>query len=44
MKLKGEELDALLAEAGLSFDQERSRYCSYRKTGWLRAARLACGA
>lgn len=43
MKLTNEELDALLAEAGLRLDQEYSPRCSYRKTEWLRTACLACG-
>ena len=43
MKLTNEELDALLAKAGLRLDQEYSPRCSYRKTEWLRTACLACG-
>ena len=43
MKLTNEELDALLAKAGLRLDQEYSPRCSYRKTEWLRTACLTCG-
>lgn len=43
MKLTNEELDVLLAKAGLRLDQEHSPRCSYRKIEWLRAACLACG-
>lgn len=43
MKLTNEELDALLAKAGLRLDQEYSPRCGYRKTEWLRTACLACG-
>lgn len=43
MKLTNEEIDALLAKAGLRLDQEYSPRCSYRKTEWLRTACLACG-
>lgn len=42
MKLTNEELDALLAKAGLRLDQEYSPRCSYRKTEWLRTACLTC--
>ena len=38
MKLTNEELDALLAKAGLRLDQEYSLRCGYRKTEWLRAS------
>lgn len=38
MKLTNEELDALLAKAGLRLDQEYSPRCSYRKAEWLHAS------
>ena len=43
MKLANEELDALLAKAGLRLDREYRPRCGYRKTEWLRTACLACG-
>ena len=38
VKLANEELDALLAKAGLRLVQEYSPRCGYRKTEWLRAS------
>lgn len=43
MKLANEELDALLAKAGLRLDQKYGPRCNYRKAEWLRTACLACG-
>ena len=43
MKLTNEELDVLLAKAGLRLSQKYSPRCSYSKTEWLRTACLACG-